>query len=98
MTTQQIPAGFELKEKVATLGQTILDRHPTMPTLLREIHTALRKQPENVTLLSDEEIAILVRGLENQTNTYLAATVSGAKKSSTKSLAAKLASLGDDAF
>lgn len=93
-----VPAGFELKEKVAMLSQAILDRHPTMPTLLREIHTTLRKQPENVTLLSDEEIAILVRGLENQTNTYLASTVTGAKKSTTKSLTAKLNALGDDAF
>jgi hypothetical protein len=93
-----IAPGFELKNKIAELSNAILSRHPTMPTLLREIHTTLRKQPENVTLLSDEDIAIIVRGLENQTNTYLASSVTGAKKTTAKSLAAKLNALGDDAF
>jgi hypothetical protein len=93
-----IAPGFELQNKVAELANAILARHPTMPTLLREIHTTLRKYPENVTLLTDEEIATIVRGLENQTNTYLASTVTGAKKSTVKSLTAKLNALGDDAF
>jgi hypothetical protein len=90
--------GFELKNKVLELSNAILARHPSMPTLLREIHTALRKQPENVTLMTDDEIAVIVRGLEQQTGVFLAASVTGAKKSSTKSLQAKLNALGDDAF
>lgn len=87
---------YELQEKITSLQESILHKHPTMGTLLREIHTALRKQPENVTILPEDQIAILVRGLELQTNTFLATTVSKSAKSTTKvtSLKAK----GADAF
>lgn len=87
---------FELQEKIQALQSALLDRHPAMPTLLREIHTALRKQPENVVILSEEDIGIIVRGLEVQTNTFLAETVTKSSKST--SSVAKIKSLGADAF
>lgn len=87
---------FELQEKITSLQAAILDKHPTMPTLLREIHTALRKQPENVVILSEDEIGIIVRGLEIQTNTFLADTVSKSSKST--SAVTKVKKLGADAF
>jgi hypothetical protein len=85
-----------LREKVASLEAALLARHPTMPTLLRDIHSALRAQPENVTLLSEEEIQSLVKGLQVQTNTFLATSVTKESKKSagTKALLAK----GADAF
>ena len=89
--------GFELKEKVAALSNALLTRHPTMTGLLREIHTTLKAQPENVTLLEPEEIKVIVSGLEMQTQTYLASQTVGKTKSA-KSIASKLASLGDDAL
>ena len=61
---------FELAEKVFSLSAMIIDKHPQLPTLLRDIHTALRKQPENVTLMSEEEICIIVSALKVQTNTF----------------------------
>lgn len=64
--------GLDLKEKVTELESLILSRHPRMPMLLREIHTALRAQPENVTLMSEEEIAIIVSGLSVQTSVEFA--------------------------
>jgi hypothetical protein len=67
-----------------------------MPTLLREIHTALRKQPENVVILSEEEIGIIVTGLEVQTNTFLAQTITKSAKSTSK--VASVKKLGADAF
>ena len=94
MSAPTIP--FELQEKIQSLQNALLDRHPSMPTLLREIHTALRKQPENVVILSEEEIGIIVRGLETQTNTFLAQTVTKSAKST--SAVAKVKSLGADAF
>lgn len=94
MTQPTVP--FELQEKIASLQDAILGRHPTLPTLLREIHTALRKQPENVTILPEESIATIVRGLEIQTNTFLASTV--AKSSKSTSSVAALKSKGADAF
>ena len=95
---QQIPDGFDLRSKCLELEQHILKKHPQMPILLREIHSALKKQPENITLLSEENIAILVAGLEQHTNTYIAASISSKKKDISKSLANKLAGLSDDDF
>jgi hypothetical protein len=89
--------GFELREKVAALSQTLLDRHPQMPVLLREIYQNLRQQPENVTLLSEEEIAVIVGGLKSQTQTEFASAVTKSP-SAAKSLKTKIASMGADAF
>lgn len=89
--------GFELQEKVAALSQAILARHPQMPQLLREIYQNLRQQPENVTLLKEDEIAIIVSGLKIQTQTEFASAVVKSP-SATKSLKNKIASLGADAF
>jgi len=87
---------FILKEKVASLEAALLSAHPTMPALLKEIHSALRAQPENVTLMSEEEISVIVRGLQKQTGTYLAETVSkGSKKPGS---VAALKAKGEDAF
>lgn len=87
---------FELQEKIQSLQDSLLSRHPTMPTLLREIHTALRKQPENVVILSEDQIGTIVKGLEIQTNTFLAQTVSKSAKST--SAVGKIKAMGADAF
>lgn len=87
---------FELQEKVAALSQAILDRHPTMPTLLSEIYKTLRAQPENVTLMSEEDIKIIVSGLKIQTSTNFAVSVT--KPSATKAAAEKIKKLGVGAF
>lgn len=88
--------GFILKEKVATLQAALTERSPKMPSILREIHTALRDMPENVTLLSEDEIAVIVNGLKMQTQTEFASIV--AKSSKSPSVTAKIKSLGVDAF
>ena len=88
--------GYQLKEKVSALQEAILSKHPKMPILLQEIHKALKAQPENITLLGEEEIGIIVSGLEIQTGYELAASMTkGSGKSST---AAKIKSLGSEAF
>lgn len=86
----------QLSEKVSALSEAILGRHPTMPTLLREIHTTLRSYPEQVTLLSESEIQVIVSGLSVQTNVAFAASAS--KPAAAKSLTAKIKALGADAF
>ena len=71
----------QIKESISTLQQQLLSQHPQLPTLLRTIHTALRKDPALVTTLSEEEIGVIVRGLMNQTQTVIAsAIVKGSKK------------------
>lgn len=65
---------FEFKEKMAALQASLLEAHPQMPVLLREIHTLLKKDPEVVTLLEEEEIGVLVNCLKVQTKTEIATT------------------------
>lgn len=68
-----------IANKIALLQKSILAEHPSMPHILREIHQELKQDPALVTLLQDEEIAIIVSGLMKQTNTILAATVTKSK-------------------
>ncbi len=75
----------ELLTKIDELDVRLKASHPLMPTLLREIHTTLRKQPDNITLLEDEQIAVIVRGLLVQTTTTIA-TKKATSKKSTKSI------------
>lgn len=70
---------FEIKEKLAQLENALLEKLPTMPTLLRDIHRSLKADPDVVTLLSEEECAILVQGLKKQTQTEIATKVIKAK-------------------
>jgi hypothetical protein len=87
---------IQVKEKILSLEKAMLERHPRMPILLQEIHAALKAQPENVTLLPEEEICILVKGLQHQTGVFLAESV--VKKKSSTGIQAKIRDLGDDAF
>lgn len=90
-----LPSGTELFDKVSALQEALLSRHPSMPGLLRDIHTTLRAQPENVTLLNEDQISVLVNGLKEQTGVVFA---KAAMSSGTKGLKAKIASQGLDAF
>lgn len=79
--------GFIVKEKLAALQTALLSAHPTMPGLLREIHSKLMLDKAIVTLMSEEEIQLVVSGLARQTNMEIAASFvakKGSKKSSAK--------------
>ena len=89
---------FRLQEKCLELEAALLAKNPTMPTLLREIHTTLGKYPEQVTLMDEESIAIVVKGLMVQTGVEFAAAAASAKPSATKNLKNAIASKGADAF
>ena len=65
---------YQLQEKIGSLQQALLTAHPTMPVLLREIHKQLRADPELVTVLTDDEIGILVNGLKKQVGVELVTT------------------------
>lgn len=73
----------QISEKILTLQSQLLSQHPQLPTLLREIHSTLKENPDCVTLLSEQEIGVIVNGLKVQTATQIAAT---AVKSKTKAL------------
>lgn len=74
------------KLQIAELEQAILSAHPRLPHLLKDIWVALKNDPANVTLLAEEEVAVLVQGLEKQTATTLASVALASKgKKSMKS-------------
>lgn len=71
----------QIKEKIQALQDALLSQHPTMPTLLQEIHKNLKANPDTVTLLTEQEICTIVSGLKKQTQTEI---VTAALKSPTK--------------
>ena len=73
-----------IKEQILTLKAALTASSPTMSTLLRTIHQNLARDKDVVTLLSPEEIGIIVNGLMKQTNTIIAATA--VKKKSLKNI------------
>ena len=77
---------LEIKTKLDELQQALLTQHPSMPTLLREIHKTLKAYPEQVTLMTEEEINIIVSGLEKQTSSNLAASAMKSTKTKKESL------------
>ncbi len=76
----------QCKNAILELQQKLLSAHPTMPLLLKQIHTQLKADPEIVTLLDESDIHILVLGLERQTGIELATAVSKSKTKPAKSI------------
>lgn len=66
---------FVIKEKLASLEDALLNKHPQMPVLLRDIHSMLSKDVALVTLLSPEECSILVRGIKKHVGVDIATKV-----------------------
>jgi len=65
----------QVQESIAALQQALLSAHPEMPVLLRKIHQTLRNDPEVVTLLTEDEIGVIVNGLSKQTQTTIATSL-----------------------
>ena len=82
MTSQPMSDAQQIHDKILEIEEALLNNNPGLPLMLRTIHTAIREDHETVTILSEEEISILVRGLMKQTMTQIAAeaTAKGAKK------------------
>jgi hypothetical protein len=82
MTPHQI-----IQLKITELQEALISSHPSMPTLLRDIHQSLKQDPDVVTILSAEEVAIIVSGLSKQTQTTIATSIlSGSKGKSLKKI------------
>lgn len=77
---------FAIKEQIESLNQALLSQHPQMPSLLRDIWKTLKANPDQVTLLEEEEIGIIVNGLKKQTATEIATNALKTKTKSIKSL------------
>ncbi len=78
----QLPT--DLQMRIASLESAILATHPTLPVILREIHKQLRDDPAIVTLMTPEEIRVVVSGLKVQTKVEI--TQAAVKKRLPKSI------------
>lgn len=76
----------QIKENVAALESALASQHPTMPSLLQSIWKQLKANPDCVTLLTEEEIGVIVNGLKKQTATEIATVALKSKTKSLKSL------------
>ena len=82
---------FQVQEKLANLEAALLAGTPNMPIILRDIHKQLKADPDLVTILTEEECSVLVRGLKKQTGVEIAVkAIAG-----TKSKAASKITLAD---
>lgn len=72
----------QCREKILELQSALVSAHSQMPVLLRLIHQQLKQDPEIVTILTEQEISVIVSGLKKQTNTEISAAVmkSGKRK------------------
>jgi hypothetical protein len=75
---------LDFLSKMQSLQEAIHYKHPTMPVLLMQIHKQLRADPEIVTLLTEEAIGVIVKGLQVQTKTELVAVVVKESKAKAK--------------
>ena len=74
-----------ISNNIISLDAAIKGNHPSMPRLLQDIWTTLNKYPEQVTLLSEEDIEVVISGLEKLVDTDLAAITLKSATSSKKS-------------
>ena len=58
----------KIQMQIAELKQSLETKNPGMSTMLRTIHAELRKDQTLVTLLTEDEISVVVSGLMKQTN------------------------------
>lgn len=60
---QPTPSSHPLAMQFAELEAALLTADPTFKTTLRDVHRHLGKDPELVTLMTEEEVAMIVKGL-----------------------------------
>lgn len=63
LTIQTTPSNHPLAMQFAELEAALLTADPTFKTTLRDVHRHLGKDPELVTLMTEEEVAMIVKGL-----------------------------------
>lgn len=77
--------GFILNN-IESLRIAIHEVHPTMPQLLQTIWKQLKDNPDCVTILKPEQIAVIVQGAEIQTNIKISEGISKPRASKKKVL------------
>lgn len=93
--SNDLSIGTAVSMEIAKLEEALHKTLPDFPNLLRNIHKQLRANPDCVTLLKEEEIAVVVKSLEKFSATQIVGdTVKSASKPA--SLKKKLGALNLD--
>lgn len=79
------PELYTLREEIESLRSALLSANPQMPQLLRTIHKQLAADAELTTLLTEEQIGVIVEGLQVHTKVELI-KASAPKKKPLKSI------------
>jgi len=58
---------YQVKEKLAALEEALKEGLPNIAAILRPLHKQLKDDPDIVTTLTEEECAIIAKGLAKQT-------------------------------
>ena len=77
---------YNIKERIAKLDDMLEHQLPDIASQLREIHSLLKEDEEVVTLLSPEEINVIIRDLMKQTSTTITASVAKRKTKALKQM------------
>lgn len=90
------PSDHPLAMQFAELEQALLTRDPSFKTILRDIHRHLGSEPELVTMMTEEEVHRVVRGLVTVAQEEIVEPAKAkAVKASTKALKAKAIDVDD---
>ena len=85
----------QIQFQISSLSDALSKALPTYATLLRDIRKQLNETPECVTLLSEEDISVVIRGAEKFSGFQLAESVVS-KKSTAASQKKQIAQLNLD--
>ncbi len=77
---------LNLLEKITALEFSVKERAPNLPILLSEIKEILLQDPEQVTIMTEEQIAVIMSGLSAQTQTYITTKIATGTKKGLKNI------------
>lgn len=70
----------QVQDRILELQTAIETAIPGYTTILRSLHTTLKNDPDIVTMLTAEEVGIIVSGLSKHKGIVIAKTLSAASK------------------
>lgn len=82
-TVDLTPQQYVVVEKIEMIKKLLLQQNPMMETLLKQVHTALKKDPELVHFLQPDQIGAVVKGCMEVAKVVIVATA--IKKTATAS-------------
>ena len=89
---------LQVQERIQLVGAKLLEQDPMLPVHLSMIHSTLIQHEELVHLLSDQEIATLIKGQIKHTGVQVIKEITGGSKAKAGSKIAKVPKATADDF